>query len=163
MKPFASHFPKMIKNQKESKMKSINPYLLFAGKAEEAFNYYRSIFGGEFVNIQKYKDSSEPDYIRPGDLDKIMHIYLKIKEDIFLMGSDSLEPKGHEITVGNNVYINFNMETEEEANKIFGQLSEGGVVQMQIQKTFWGALFGMVKDRYGTNWMINYQFHHPSE
>jgi PhnB protein len=141
-------------------MKSINPYLLFAGKAEEAFSFYQSIFGGEIINIQRYKDSSELDYIRPDDLDKIMHIYMKIKDDIFLMGSDSLEPAGHEISPGNNVYINFNMETEEEAKRIFSELSQGGVVQMQIQKTFWGALFGMVKDRYGMNWMINYQFMH---
>jgi PhnB protein len=144
-------------------MKSINPYLLFAGKAEEAFHFYKSIFGGEIINLQKYKDSSEPDYIRPDDLDKIMHIYLKIRDDIFLMGSDSLEPVGHEITFGNNVYINFNMETEEEAYNIFNKLSQDGIVQMQIQKTFWGALFGMVKDKYGMNWMINYQFHHQQE
>lgn len=144
-------------------MKSINPYLLFAGKAEEAFSFYQSIFGGEISNLQRYKDSSEPDYIRPNDLDKIMHINLKIKEDIFLMGSDSLDPVGHEISIGNNVYINFNMETEEEAQRIFSKLSQDGVVQMQIQKTFWGALFGMVKDKYGMNWMINYQFRHPGE
>ena len=142
-------------------MKSINPYLLFAGKAEEAFNFYKSIFGGEFLNIQRYKDSSEPDYIRPADLDKIMHIYLKIKDDIFLMGCDALEPKGHEVTFGNNVYINFNMESEEEAKRIFDELSAGGLVQMNIQKTFWGGLFGMVKDKYGMSWMINYQFRHP--
>lgn len=144
-------------------MKSINPYLLFAGKAEEAFNFYQSIFGGEIVNIQRYKDSSEPDYIRPDDLNKIMHIYLKIKDGIFLMGSDSLEPVGHEIQIGNNVHINFNMETEEEAQRIFNNLSHGGTVQMQLQKTFWGALFGMVKDKFGMNWMISYQFHHTGK
>jgi PhnB protein len=144
-------------------MKSINPYLLFAGKAEEAFNFYHSIFGGEFINLQRYKDSSEPDYIRPADLDKIMHIYLKIKEDIFLMGSDSLEPMGHEVSVGNNVYLNFNMESEDEAKRIFNELSQGGTVQMNIQKTFWGAYFGMVKDKYGMNWMISYQFSHPNQ
>jgi PhnB protein len=144
-------------------MKSINPYLLFAGKAEEAFNFYQSIFGGEIINLQRYKDSAEPDYIRPTDLDKIMHIYLKIKEDIFLMGSDSLEPRGHEVMPGNDVYINFNMESEEEANRIFNELSREGIVQMAIQKTFWGALFGMVKDKFGMNWMISYQFSHPNQ
>lgn len=138
-------------------MATINPYLLFNGNAEEAFNFYRSVFGGEFITLQRFKETPEADNVPPGDQDKIMHIALPIGQNV-LMASDALESTGRTVTTGNNFSISVNAESEEEAEKFFNGLSAGGRANMPLEKTFWGAYFGMLTDRFDINWMISYEY-----
>ena len=116
-------------------MPSINPYLNFAGNTEEAFNFYKSVFGGEFFMVQRYSNTPDSDKLPPGLKDKIMHISLPI---------------------GNNFYICVNPDSKEEADKWFNALAEGGKVNMPIQDMFWGAYWGDLTDKFGIQWMINY-------
>jgi PhnB protein len=131
---------------------------MFNGKAEEAFNFYKSILGGEFTDLKRYKDSPEPDYIPPVDQDKIMHISLHIGDKIILMACDSIEHMGKSVTSGNNIHLSLNLESEAKAARIFDGLSAGGKIEMPLEKTYWGAFFGMCKDKFGIHWMINYHY-----
>lgn len=136
-------------------MTVVNPYLNFEGKTEEAFNFYRSVFGGEFATIMRYKDI--PDGVpKPegDDVEKIMHIALPIGTSV-LMGSDTPEVMGP-LTKGNNFTVSIGAASEEEARRIYDALSTGGTIEMPLEKAFWGALFGMFIDKYGVNWMISY-------
>lgn len=133
----------------------LNLYLNFDGNLIEAFDFYKGVFGGEYKNIKKYKDMPHSDSLSNEDKEKIMHIELVIDKDTKLMGSDILRVWGQEINRGNNFYINVTPKSETEAYKIFGLLGEGGEIQMPLQKTFWGSLFGTVTDRFGTQWMFN--------
>src|SRR6266498_850848 len=137
-------------------MKAINPYLNFPGNTEEAFNFYKSVFGGEFSNLQRFKDTPEAPNVSASDGEKIMHVSLPIGKENTLMATDALESMGEKLTVGNNFYLTIETESQEEANKLFNALSEGGKINMSMAKTFWGAYFGMLKDKFGINWMINY-------
>ena len=134
-------------------MLSINPYLNFKGKAEEAFNFYKSVFGGEFSMLQRFKDVPGKEKMEPEDQEKIMHIALPIGNGNILMGSDGT--KGFNLISGNNFYLTINSDNETEAETIFSKLSGEGKIQMPLQKTFWGAYFGMLEDKYGIQWMIN--------
>ncbi|QMU29018.1 VOC family protein [Adhaeribacter radiodurans] len=136
-------------------MAAINPYLNFNGNTEEAFNFYKSVFGGEFLGLQRYKDTPESGKIPAEAQDKIMHIALPIK-GCLLMATDALESMGHTLTMGNNVHLSLDTDSEEEANQLFNGLSEGGQIKMPLQQTFWGSYFGMVTDRFGVQWMISY-------
>jgi PhnB protein len=138
-------------------MATINPYLLFNGNAEEAFNFYRSVFGGEFITLQRFKETPEADNVPSGDQDKIMHIALPIGQNV-LMASDALESAGRTVTTGNNFSISVNAESEEEAEKFFNGLSAGGRASMPLEKTFWGAYFGMLTDKFDINWMVSYEY-----
>ena len=139
-------------------MAKINPYLNFDGNAEEAFNFYKSVFGGEFSNVQKFKDMPGSEKMSAEDANKIMHIALPLSDGYILMASDTLESMGHKLKVGNNVYINLSPDSEEEADRLFNGLSAGGKVEMALEKTFWGAYFGSFADKYGVQWMINYEY-----
>ena len=139
-------------------MATVNPYLNFNGNTEEAFNFYKSVFGGEFITVQRFKDTPEADKIAEADRDKIMHIALPIGKGTILMATDALESMGHPLTVGNNFYMSVNANSEKEADKLFKSLSAGGRVTIPIEKAFWGAYFGMFTDKFGIQWMINYDY-----
>jgi PhnB protein len=140
-------------------MKKLNVYLNFAGNAEEAFVFYRSIFGGEFSAVVRFKDMPmEGVKIPRGDEDKIMHIALPIGKDDILMASDALESMGQRLAQGNNVYISVHPDTKEEAGRIFGALSPGGTIEMAIADQPWGDYYGSLKDKFGVLWMVNYSY-----
>ena len=139
-------------------MATVNPYLNFNGNTEEAFNFYKSVFGGEFITVQRFKDTPEADKIPEADRDKIMHIALPIGKGTILMATDALESMGHPLTVGNNFYMSVNANSEKEADKLFKALSAGGRVTIPIEKAFWGAYFGMFTDKFAIQWMINYDY-----
>ncbi len=130
-------------------------YLNFDGNLKEAFDFYKEIFGGEYKTVNKYSEMPNNDGLSEEDKEKIMHIELFIDENTKIMGSDVLEVWAQEIKRGNNFYINYTPKTEVEARRIFSLLSQGGEVQMPLQKTFWGSLFGTVTDKFGTQWMID--------
>ena len=138
---------------------TVNPYLNFAGNTEEAFNFYKSVFGGEFAMLQRFKDMPDADKLPPGVGDMIMHVSLPLGNGILLMGSDAPEQMGFKLTVGNNNYICINPDSREEARRLYDELSVGGKVEMEIQDMFWGAYWGSFADKYGVQWMINYQKH----
>jgi PhnB protein len=137
-------------------MKTVNPYLNFPGTTEQAFNFYKSIFGGEFTSIQRFKDTPEANRVSASDADKIMHISLPIGKGNVLMATDALDSMGHHLTPGNNFHLTVETDTEDEANKLFNGLSAGGKVTMPLAKTFWGSYFGMLNDKFGVQWMISY-------
>jgi len=141
-------------------MATINAYLTFNGDCEAAFLFYKSIFGGDFTYMGRYKDMPKTDdsYCPPADGEKIMHVSLPISKEIALMGSDSSESFGQATVMGNNISLSINAESEEEATRIFNALSNGGTVKMPLNKTFWGALFGMFIDKFGIHWMVNYDY-----
>ena len=139
-------------------MASINPYLIFSGTCEAAFLFYQSVFGGEFPYIGKFKDMPADDNCPPPtaeDADRIMHVSLPIGKDSVLMGSDSNSKSGDTV-FGNNFSISINTDSAAEADKLFNGLSAGGNVIMSMEKTFWGAYFGMFTDKFGIGWMINF-------
>jgi PhnB protein len=137
-------------------MATLNPYLNFKGNAEEAFNFYKSVFGGEFTNLQRFKDTPEGDKLSTADKEKIMHVALPIGKGNVLMATDAIESMGHKLTVGNNFHISISPDTKEETTKLFNSLSAGGNVTVPLQKMFWGATFGMFTDKFGVQWMVNY-------
>lgn len=141
-------------------MATINPYINFRGNCEEAFNFYKAIFGGDFGMVGRYKDMPPSESAHMGDVDgeKIMHISMRIGNETWLMGSDIGGEWAKHTVHGNNIQISINAENEEEAQRIFKGLSEGGRVNMLLEKTFWGALFGMFTDKFGINWMVNYDY-----
>ena len=137
---------------------TINPYLSFKGNCEEAFLFYQSVFGGEFPYVGRFKDMPSDTPLDEEISNKIMHIVLPISKETILKGSDTLDNCGTTVQFGNNVAIAINAESEEEAIRVFNGLSEGGTVTMPLEKTFWGALFGMFTDAFGIHWMINYDY-----
>lgn len=137
-------------------MATINPYLNFPGNTEEAFSFYKSVFGGEFLTFQRFKDTPGAGNIPEKDRNKIMHVALPIGKENILMATDALESLGQKLTVGNNYYISINTESREETERLFTGLSAGGAVEMPLQDAFWGAYFGMFKDKFGVQWMVNY-------
>ncbi len=137
-------------------MATINPYLNFNGNTEEAFTFYKSTFGGEFINLQRFKDVPGTENITGDDKEKIMHIALRIGTNAVIMATDVLESMGQKLIEGNNFSISIDTESEAEAKTIFDKLSVGGVIEMPLEKAFWGAYFGMFKDKFGIQWMVNY-------
>ncbi len=139
-------------------MAAINPYLIFNGNCEEAFLFYQSVFGGEFPYIGKFSDmpSDDPHCPPPSaeEANRIMHVSLPIGNTI-LMGSDSTSQSG-DVAIGANVSMSLNTDSRAEADKLFNGLSAGGHVIMAMDKTFWGAYFGMFVDKFGINWMVNF-------
>ena len=138
-------------------MTKFHTYLNFAGNAEEAFNFYRSVFGGEFSSLVRFRDFPiEGVNIPKEDEDKIMHIGLPLGEDNVLMASDALRSLGQELVQGNNVYISVHPPMKEEADRIFNALAEGGDIEMPIADQVWGDYYGSLKDKFGVLWMVNY-------
>lgn len=137
-------------------MATINPYLNFAGNTEDAFTFYKSVFGGEFLTVQRFKDTPEADRVPDHEKNMIMHIALPIGKGNILMGTDALESMGHKITRGNNYHISVSADSKEEAARHFKGLAEGGTIVIPFEKAFWGAYFGMLTDKFGTQWMVNF-------
>jgi len=135
-------------------MTRLHSYLNFAGNAEEAFNLYRSVFGGEFSSVVRFKDFPiEGVSIPEKNQDKIMHIALPIGGDDILMASDTLH---RELVQGNNAYVSVHPTSKEEADRIFNALSEGAGIEMPIADQAWGGYYGALKDKFGVMWMVNY-------
>lgn len=141
---------------KSKKMKAINPYLNFQGNTEEAFNFYKSVFGGEFVMVMRFGDTPEAERCPASDRQKIMHIALPIGKGTVLMGTDALESMGHTITRGTNFHLAIGADSEEEVNSLADALSKGGKVVVAPAKMFWGSYFGQVTDPFGISWMLSY-------
>ncbi|KUG25438.1 phnb protein [hydrocarbon metagenome] len=138
-------------------MKSINPYLNFQGNTEEAFNFYKNVFGGDFQGgIFRFKDTEMGDKLSEEEKQKVMHIGLPMGNQNFLMATDALESLGQKVIFGNNFYIAIDAESREEADKLFAGLSEGGKVEMPMADQFWGDYFGSLVDKFGVQWMVIY-------
>jgi PhnB protein len=137
-------------------MATINPHINFNGNAEEAFNFYKSVFGGEFAKIMRLKDLASPEFpVAPNDANKIMHIALPIGKNI-LMGNDIPESMGKVYENENRSKISISAESKEEADKIFNGLSAGGSVEFPMNDSPWGSYFGMFRDKYGIEWMVDF-------
>lgn len=140
-------------------MTTVNIYLTFKDNCEEAFTFYKSVFGGEFPYIGRYKDMPPMDGkpLPPEEENKIMHMSLPISKETMLMGSDSSDAFGHATVIGTNFSISVNTDSKEEADRIFQALSSGGKVTMPMDTTFWGSYFGMLTDKFGINWMVSFE------
>lgn len=139
-------------------MKAINPYLNFPGTTEQAFQFYRSVFGGQFAVLQRFGDLPNGDQTPPQDRNKIMHVSLPLPNGSVLMGTDACESVGQQLIMGNNFSLSLECESEAEVTTLFAALTTGGRVEMSPQKTFWGAFFAMGTDRFGVQWMFNHQY-----
>jgi PhnB protein len=138
-------------------MARINPYIHFNGNAEEAFTFYKSVFGGSFAKIMRYKELSSPQYPIPeNDANRLMHISLPIGKNSALMGSDVMEVMGQVTENDNRNTISIGAESREEADTLFHGLSQGGTVEMPMADGPFGAYFGMFADKYGVQWMVNF-------
>jgi len=139
-------------------MTKLNPYLSFKGTCEEAFNFYRSVFGNEFLFVGRFNDMPENmNYpISESEKDKIMHISLPISAETVLYGCDITQSFESSTDAGSNISLSIETDSIEEATRIFNGLSSGGNVTMPLDKTFWDAYFGMFTDKFGINWMVNY-------
>lgn len=138
-------------------MKSINPYLNFPGNTEEAFNFYKKVFGGDFLGgIFRFKDTPDANKLSKSDQEKVMHIALPMGNGNMIMATDALESMGFKVNFGNNFYISISAESKEEADKLFMGLSEGGKIEVPMKDESWGDYFGMVTDKFRVQWMINY-------
>lgn len=133
---------------------ALHPYLTFAGNCEEAFLFYKSVFGGEFSAFSRFADMPASE-AKPSAAvaQQVLHVSLPVG-DSMLMGSDAGDWDGS-VTAGNNVHISINLDSGAEADRIFEQLSKGGSVTMPMAKAFWGAYFGMLTDKFGIHWMVN--------
>lgn len=140
-------------------MSRVSTYLNFARNTEEAFAFYKNVFGTDYsCPISRFKDcppcpNAPP--LRPEDAGLVMHVALPILGGHVLMGTDSPESMGFKLSVGNNVYINLEPDTRAETDRLFAALGAGGVVEMPLQDMFWGAYFGSLTDRFGVRWMFN--------
>jgi len=147
--------------QKTNYMAKVSAYLNFTRSTEEAFNFYKSVFGTEFLGegIMRFKDVPPSDDMPPlpeADKDLVMHVALPILGGFNLMGSDAPESMGFKVNAGNNVYINLEPDSKEETDRLFKALSTGGKVEQELQDMFWGAYYGSCRDKFGTQWMFNF-------
>jgi len=138
-------------------MASIHPYIHFNGNAEEAFAFYKSVFGGDFAAIVRFKDmhfEGSPGFEK--EAEKIMHIELPVGRHSVLKGSDTPEQLGKHNEMETRSKISISAETKEEADRIFKGLSEGGQIEMPIEDSPWGSYFGMFRDKFGIEWMVEF-------
>ena len=137
-------------------MIKLNPYLNFAGNTEEAFNFYKSVFGGEFATVMRFGDVESLEGTERGttEANRIMHIALPIGEEM-LMGTDTSDAEDENLEPGNNFTLSISPDTEKEADELFSKLSAGGSTEVEMRKEFWGDYFGMCTDKFGIRWMIN--------
>jgi PhnB protein len=132
-------------------------YLNFAGNTEEAFNFYKSVFGGEFISVVRFKDMPmEGVKLSREDGEKIMHIGLPIGKDSALLATDALESLGYKLVQGNNIYIFLAPDTKAEADRLFNALCAGGKIEQPMATQPWGDYFGSFTDKYGVMWMVDY-------
>jgi len=138
-------------------MALINPHINFNGNAEEAFNFYKSVFGGEFAKVMRFKDLASDDFpVSEKEANKIMHIALPIGKNV-LMANDVPEFMGRTNENENRSKIAISAESKEEADKLFNGLSAGGQIEMPIADSPWGSYFGMFRDKYGIEWMVSFE------
>ena len=136
-------------------MATINPYLTFNGNCEEAFEFYKSVFGGEFATVMRMGDAEGmpvPDAAK----NKVMHVALPIGDTAMLMGSDTMEGFGPPFNAGNNFSVAVGPKSKEEADKLYNGLAADGTQTMPMADAFWGAYFGMLVDKFGIQWMVNF-------
>lgn len=140
-------------------MARVSTYLDFPGTTEQAFGFYRSVFGTEFSGpIHRFGDMPpQPGQPPMSDADRrgVMHVELPILAGHVLMGTDAIESMGFKVVAGNNVHINLETDTRAQTERLFAALAEGGTVEMPLQDMFWGAYFGSLRDRFGVQWMLN--------
>lgn len=141
-------------------MAQVSTYLNFPRNTEQAFTFYKSVFGGEFVGGKINRMGEAPPTegqppLAEADKNLVMHVALPILGGHQLMGTDAPESMGFTVTFGNNVYINLEPDTRTETQNLFTKLSEGGTVEMPLQEMFWGDYFGSCKDKFGVQWMFN--------
>ena len=156
----ASQF-KLRKQNKPNNRARVSTYLNFPGTTEEAFNFYKQVFQSEFINGIKRFDEVPADHNHPPMNESVkkmvLHVELPILGGHILMGTDAPKEFGMTVNSGNNMHINLEPKSREEAKRLFDALSEAGKIEMPIDDTFWGAYFGSCTDKFGVNWMINYQ------
>ena len=144
-------------------MATINPYINFNGNAEEAFNFYKSVFGGEFTHVAYFKDMESPEFkVTESEANKIMHIQLPIGKNL-LMGNDVPESMGRTNENENRSKISINCESKEEADRLFNGLTVGGKVEVPMNDSPWGSYFGMFRDKYGIEWMVDFDKNYANE
>ena len=141
-------------------MSSVSTYLNFPRNTEEAFNFYKSVFGGDFFGgkIMRFGDMPPQEgapTMAEGDKNLVIHVALPITGGHMLMGTDAPETMGFKLNFGNNVHINLQIDTRDETRNLFMALSAGGVVSMDLQDMFWGDYFGSCTDKFGVQWMFN--------
>ena len=137
-------------------MAQINPHINFNGNAEEAFTFYKSVFGGEFAIIMRFKDISNPEFpVTEKEANKIMHISLPIGKNV-LMANDVPESMGKTNENENRSKISISAESKEEADRLFNGLSVGGQIEVPIVDSPWGSYFGMFRDKYGIEWIVDF-------
>ena len=134
----------------------INPHINFNGNAEEAFTFYKSVFGGEFANIVRFKDLTSLEHVSENEANKIMHIALPIGKSNVLMGNDVPEIMGKVHENENRSKISISAESKEEADKLFDGLSAGGAIEVPIGDSPWGSYFGMFRDKFCIEWMVDF-------
>ena len=135
---------------------TLSMYLNFNGNCREVFEFYRSVFGGEFSNVQTFEDAPPETGVAESDKDLVMHISLPIGESV-LMGSDMPSEMGPAPVVGTNFSISYVSQSREHADALFAKMSEGGLVTMPLQDMFWGSYFGSCTDKFGINWQFDYE------
>jgi PhnB protein len=137
-------------------MAQINPHINFNGNAEEAFNFYKSVFGGEFTKIMRFRELSNPEFpLSENEANKIMHIALPVGKN-FLMANDVPEFMGRTNENENRSKISISTESKEEADKLFNGLSKGGQIEAPMGESPWGSYFGMFRDKYGIEWIVEF-------
>lgn len=141
-------------------MASVNTYLNFPRNTEEAFNFYKTVFGTEFKEpgIMRFGDIPPSDDMPPipdEDRNLVMHIALPIFNGHVIMGTDAPESMGFKLKMGNNVYISLHPDTRKETDELFRKLSTGGIVEQELQEMFWGDYYGSCSDKFGVHWMFN--------
>jgi PhnB protein len=135
---------------------SLNVYLVFTDNCREVFEFYRTVFDGEYLAIMTFADGPEEMEILESDQDRIMHVTLSLGDSI-LMGSDTPSNYPQPLAPGNNFALSYTTQSREEADELFAQLSDGGTVNMPMQETFWGSYFGFCTDKFGINWQIDFE------
>lgn len=134
---------------------SLNTYLTFDGNCREAFDFYRSVFGGDFSVVATFAEAPPEMAVPEAEKDRIMHVSLPVGTSV-LMGSDSCSAFGPPPTRGNNFAISITASSREHCDEVFAKLSDGGTVKMPMDETFWGSYFGMWTDRFGIDWMVDF-------
>lgn len=135
-------------------MRKLEPYVRYNGVCEDAFNFYKSVLGGEFVYVMRHKDNPEKDHpLAKEDENKILHVALPIGDSVLLMGADA--PSDKPVHMGDNITLAMSIQEEEEVRRLFESLSADGEVTLPLQKTFWADLYGEFTDQFGINWIIS--------
>ncbi len=140
-------------------MKGVHIYLNFQGNTEEAFTFYQTVFGGDFIAKITYRNMTVGNLTpSENELDKIAHMSLPLNKDLILMGSDSLESMGQKVTFGNNSCIFLALENKEEVDHYFNKLAEKATIEMAVGDVPWGSYFGSLWDQFGTGWIFEYEY-----